>query len=64
MPETAARERHLIRKRAVQMQRALAAIELAIDGLPQTDRLIVLNAVLTEALARRPSHPAEQRIEG
>jgi len=61
MSETAARERHLIRKRATQMQRAVAAIELAIDALSPIDQLIVLNSVLREALATRRPPPAYGR---
>jgi hypothetical protein len=39
------------------MQRAIAAVELAIDALPDRDRLVVLNNALRaalEAAARRP----------
>lgn len=48
--KTAARERRLIRKRANQMQRALAAVLTDVDALGPTDRLIVLNDALVVAL--------------
>jgi hypothetical protein len=50
-PADAARSRRLLRARANQMQRALAAVTLSIDGLAPRDRVIVLNQALNEAIA-------------
>ena len=47
---TPARERKLVRGRAEQIQRALAGIELMIDGLSPVDQLIALNEALSEKL--------------
>ena len=46
----ASADRRRIRGRANQMQRALAAIHLATDSLSRTERLVVLNEALSEAL--------------
>lgn len=45
-----------LRRRANQIQRAIAAVQLAVDGLSGTDRLIVLNDALTEALREERQH--------
>jgi len=57
--ETAkARERRMVRDRMDQMQRAMAAVALAVDGLPHRDRLIVLNVTLRQALDERDARQA------
>ena len=45
-----ARERRSVRDRGNQMQRALAAVALAVDGLSSVDRLMVLNDALRQAV--------------
>jgi hypothetical protein len=46
----ASAERRRVRNRANQMQRALAAVHVAVDALSGTDRLVVLNEALSQAL--------------
>jgi hypothetical protein len=50
-------ERRRMRSRANQMQRAVAAVDLAVDALSAIDRLVLLNSCLRNALddAARPS---------
>jgi hypothetical protein len=43
-------ERRRLRSRANQMQRAVAAVDLAVDALSAVDRLVVLNSCLRAAL--------------
>ena len=47
---TPARERKLLRARAVQIQRAIADVHLAVDDLPPTDQLLALNEVIADKL--------------
>lgn len=54
MPESTqspARERHVIRKRAGQIQRAIYEVQRAVEGLSRTDAFIALNEVLSDKLA-------------
>jgi hypothetical protein len=46
-----ARDRRKVRDRLNQMQRAIACVALAVDGLSSRDRLVVLNEALRQALA-------------
>lgn len=50
---TPARERKLLRARAVQIQRAIADVHLAVDDLPPTDQLLALNEVIADKLGAR-----------
>jgi hypothetical protein len=54
--KTSARERRLIRARAEKMQVALARVLTDVDALAPTDRLIVLNDALTDALREHRRH--------
>jgi hypothetical protein len=45
-----ARDRRVTRTRADRMQRALAGVELQIDGLRLVEQLVVLNTALSEKL--------------
>jgi hypothetical protein len=47
------RSAHRLRDIANQMQRAICAVELAVDALSPRDRLIVLNEALRNALDDR-----------
>src|SRR5215813_11749021 len=46
----APRERRALRSRVNQMQRALAAVYLAVDGLSPRDRVVVLHTALQESM--------------
>lgn len=47
----ARRERRLLAERSVQMQRALAGVELQMSELRPLERLVVLNRALSDELA-------------
>jgi hypothetical protein len=47
--QRAASDRHQARRLGNQVQRAMAAIALCVDGLPDRERLLVLNGALREA---------------
>ena len=59
MPQdsAAALERRHVRDRANQIQRAIAAVYLAVDALPPTDQVLTLNVALRETLDRLDRHP-------
>ena len=54
--QTSARERRLVRDRANQIQRAVAAIDMACEGLDPIGKLIAVNEVL-----RRELHDQRRR---
>ena len=51
--QASARERRSVRHRANQIQRAISAVYLAVDGLETTDALIAINEVLVDKLGKR-----------
>jgi hypothetical protein len=48
------------RRRVNQLQRAVAAVQLAVDGLAESDQLIVLHVVLSDTL--RVARETERRV--
>jgi hypothetical protein len=57
---TPARERKLVRRRADDIQRAMAAVYLAVEDLPPRDGLLAVNKVLEDMLENYRRADAER----